>query len=390
LSPLDVGRALLNLSTGDFVSLPKDIHWEADPARHSEAFGNWLEQVMRVDVIAAMERDFPRLGCLGLCHVALRGVMDEAWDQPGRLDDDALSILRTWSADPNRYSGIAPGKLPATFAFRTRTQAAGLLQIVGFTDDLITTAHPRGVKIRYKLLESPEQKAAAPTTAGGFGPVVERLIQSRQTGTNAFLDLETGRLLTPPLDVTSALVPVGNDGDVEQFWKGLDIMPNTRPFKYIAWLRKSGADLMFNAKEQIIAFEGVFAVAHGEGSTNWDDWAGLSPETARIAVETIERATRGTESGYTIAPALNSGSRTYTSAMRLHSRYPGSPAVNLLTREQSAVWFFRTREGSLGLMQILGFTDNRRGVTIRYKLLQQGAKAEAEPRPAAPQEPTTP
>ena len=377
LLPSDEDKTLLNLATGNHVGIPKDIHWEADPVRHSEAFGNWLEQVMQVDVMAATERDFPRLGCLGLCHVALQGVMDEAWDQPGRLDDDALSVLRTWSADPDRLSVISPGKLPATFAFRTRTQAAGLLQIVGFTDDLITTAHPRGVKIRYKLVQSPEKKAVAPTTAGGFGPVVERLIQSRQTGTNAFLDLETGRLLTPPPDVTNALVPVETDGGVEQFWKGLDIMPNTRPFKYIEWLRESGADLMFNNEEQIIAFEGVFAVAYGEGAINWDDWTGLSPETTRTAVETIERATRGTKGGYTIAPASNSGSRTFTSAKRLYSRYPSSPAVDLLTREQSAMWFFKTREGSIGLLQILGFTDNPRGVKIRYKLVRdsQGSAA---------------
>ncbi len=152
----DAKKALLNLATGEYVPVPKDLPWEADIARQTETLGNWLEEVKQVDVMAAVDRDFPRLG---LCHVALRGVSDAAWDQPARLDDEALRFLQTWSADPERVSTLVPGKLPTTFAFRTRTQTAGLLQIVGLTDDLTVTAHPRGVKIRYKLVHNAGQEA---------------------------------------------------------------------------------------------------------------------------------------------------------------------------------------------------------------------------------------
>jgi predicted Ser/Thr protein kinase len=37
---------------------------------------------------------------------------------------------------------------------------------------------------------------------------------------------------------------------------------------------------------------------------------------------------------------------------------------------QTDTFFFRTREGGKGILQILGFTDNSRGVKIRYKLVQ--------------------
>jgi hypothetical protein len=48
-------------------------------------------------------------------------------------------------------------------------------------------------------------------------------------------------------------------------------------------------------------------------------------------------------------------------------------SADLLTREQSATWFFKTREGGMGILQITGFTDNPRGVKIRYKLVQPSA-----------------
>ena len=37
--------------------------------------------------------------------------------------------------------------------------------------------------------------------------------------------------------------------------------------------------------------------------------------------------------------------------------------------------FFKTRQGRIGLLQILGFTDNPRGVKIRYKLVQSQTAA---------------
>lgn len=44
------------------------------------------------------------------------------------------------------------GELPVTFAFKTREGGRGLLQITGFTEN------PRGVKIRYKLVQASKSK----------------------------------------------------------------------------------------------------------------------------------------------------------------------------------------------------------------------------------------
>jgi len=56
----------------------------------------------------------------------------------------------------------------------------------------------------------------------------------------------------------------------------------------------------------------------------------------------------------------------------LDSRDQGDPTVNLLTRDQSMTWFFRTREGAMGVLQLAEFTTNNPPtVKIRYKLIQQ-------------------
>jgi len=205
-----------------------------------------------------------------------------------------------------------------------------------------------------------------------FGPVVERVIQARQTGTNAFLDLDAGELLTPPPGITSGLVPTHSAAEVEQFWRGLDILPNTAPARYLAWLKESGTDLMNDDKGRVIAFEGTWVVAHGTNSAAWDNWEGLTPEMVRTAVGVVEQAAAKATSGTTIVG-------THTSARRLHSRYDG-PAVNELTRDQSTLWYFKTREGGLGILQVIDLSDTPSSVRIRYKLVNSDHRASTTPK----------
>ena len=72
------------------------------------------------------------------------------------------------------------------------------------------------------------------------------------------------------------------------------------------------------------------------------------------------------------APAPPSTGGVYNSAAQLDSRESGGPVVNLLTRDQSVTWFFKTREGRMGILQLVSFPDNQRMAKIRYKLLQSG------------------
>jgi hypothetical protein len=221
-----------------------------------------------------------------------------------------------------------------------------------------------------------------------FGPVIKRVVQARQTGTNAFLDLDNNKLLTPSPDITEGFGATRSAGQSEGYWQGLDILPNTAPAKYLAWLKESGADLMYNDRERVIAFDGVWALAHGTNSATWDSWDGLTPEMVRQAVAEIERATRKTSSG--ITTVKKGDNRIYTSAQRLHSRYAGTK-VNELTRAQSSMWYFKTREDGMGILQITGFTENPRGAKIRYKLVQpRESRPLAAPQSRQSQPATTP
>jgi serine/threonine protein kinase/tetratricopeptide (TPR) repeat protein len=253
---------------------------------------------------------------------------------------------------------------PAAVAFTTRERSRGVIQILG------ASVQPPGVRLRYRLVQAAGN--TPPALPATFGPVIERVIQARATGTNQFLDLDTGRLLTPPPEVTNALTEAQPSHNVERFWQALDIPEDSRPFKYIAWLRESGADLMFMGNGKVIGFDAVFPIAHGASSATWDDWEDLTPGHVRTAVDVVEwgrRARAAHQSGQPAPPAPQPGG-IYNSASQPGSQWGGGPVVNLLTREQSVTWFFKTREGRIGVLQLASFTDNPPAVRIRYKLVK--------------------
>ena len=78
-----------------------------------------------------------------------------------------------------------------------------------------------------------------------FGPVVERELQARASGTNQFLDLDTDQSLTPPNDISSVSSDILHPFEEDRFWEALDIPQDSRRFKYPKWLEESGADLMY-------------------------------------------------------------------------------------------------------------------------------------------------
>jgi len=227
----------------------------------------------------------------------------------------------------------------------------------------------------------PVEKISSPV----FGPVIERQLQARQTGTNQFLNLDTEQLLTPSPELAGTLAASRPGDDENRFWEALDIPQDSCRFQYVKWLQESGADLMFAGDGKIIGFDGIFSVAHGDSSANWDDWDGLIPDQAGTAVESIDwerQATDASAHGRPMPPAPAEGG-SYRSAMQLDSREPGGPLVNLLTRDQSVNWFFKTRTGRLGILQIVGFNGNPPVATIRYKLIQPAAADEASPNASA-------
>ncbi|HNT56144.1 MAG TPA: hypothetical protein PKG95_15610, partial [Anaerolineaceae bacterium] len=69
-------------------------------------------------------------------------------------------------------------------------------------------------------------------------------------------------------------------------------------------------------------------------------------------------------------------------ANRLSSQFgdsvPGRPVPISGKGDLPATYLFQTREGSRGVLQIVGFTDEPRGVKIRYKLLVRKYQVKGE------------
>jgi len=195
-------------------------------------------------------------------------------------------------------------------------------------------------------------------------------VQARATGTNQFLDLDKQQLLTPSPDITNALA---GRGEVDRWWEGLDIPVDSHRFIYPTWLNESGADLLYAGDGKIIGFDAAFAPAHGNSSTNWDNWDDISPEQVGIAVQNADwnRQVAEARKNGTPPPPTPERGGNYGSATILDSQTPGGPFANLLTRDQSAMWYFKTREGALGILQIVSFTNDPASAKIRYKLIQQ-------------------
>ena len=219
------------------------------------------------------------------------------------------------------------------------------------------------------MVEPAAQAEAIP--AAVFGPVIEQELQGQATGTNQFLNLDKRQLLTPSPEIANVLTSPPNEDD-SRIWEGLDIPQDSSRFRYIKWLQENGADLMYAGDGKIIGFDGIFVMAHGDSSSNWDNWDALTPEQVRAGVEVVDwvgRATEAQAQGLAAPPAPKSGG-VYKSAGQMDSREPGGPVVNLLTRDQSVNWYFKTRQGRMGILQLVSFTGNPPIARIRYKLVE--------------------
>ncbi len=178
--------------------------------------------------------------------------------------------------------------------------------------------------IRWRLLDAPGTKPRA--DAGGFGPVIE-LTVSGETG---YLDLDRGVSLAPPPNLA------GRNAIHE-------------------WAKSSGADgtvWLHLVDDKVVdgAFDAIDMLTASASERAWDH---MTPRELSDGLGAeIERSGQGT-----------------LSIMKLKTQNE---------RGQNVVWLFQTREASFGMLQITGFTDNPRGVKIRYKLV--GGEAE---KPAA-------
>ena len=130
----------LDLTTGHYVVSPEDVgtNW-------SGALTQWISGGTDADVMAAGVNGLEGAPVLDTLNAAIRPVSNRAWDKPWLLDADETCVLTNPPSGASVMDVLSRDTVPATYAFHTLRHGAGLLQIVGYTEN------PRAVKIRYKL-----------------------------------------------------------------------------------------------------------------------------------------------------------------------------------------------------------------------------------------------
>ncbi|MCF7787597.1 MAG: serine/threonine protein kinase [Prosthecobacter sp.] len=194
--------------------------------------------------------------------------------------------------------------------------------------------------IRYTLLQA---KAPEPPNPAVFGPVIERVIIHPADGTeDYFLDLDSGNFVAAPDDVFNLLR--------NRFNEVTKTGRTDEPIKN--WAQTSGGDLSlaFTSPDVTLALYGgaiVFPTLLFESAD--------AREVLRMADEVSQQRKRD---GKALPP------------LTMFHRH----ALDL-----EGAFVFHTREGGIGLLQIVNSTENPRGVKIRYKLVQdETAKATAD------------
>jgi serine/threonine protein kinase len=209
---------------------------------------------------------------------------------------------------------------PATYAIQTREGGTGILQILGFTEN------PRGVKIHYKLV----QRSVTTNTPFSlpdvgkqtdFGRVLELKLAADTNQVPLLLCLHDGSLVFPPAEAKTMSASV-----------------------FAAWWRGTKGDLTigFVGEKLLVANLQVggakFAEIHPEA------WENASP----------------TE----VADTLQKGSSHEPIVSGFDELFLPDPIL------LPATFAVESRTGEKGLLQITGFTENPRGVKLRYKLVQ--------------------
>jgi serine/threonine protein kinase len=360
----------------------------------------------------------------------------------------AESRMQWWPARKPRDTSDTP-----TYLFKTREGGMGLLQIT------VVTENPRGVKIRYKLVQAAAAMPAIPPSAlqfrfiapvdstessewlpdisrpNGFRVLREVLLDGSavvQAGVNIgpsgtrevrmrFNDVGTRRLA----EITGSNI----DRQLAVVFRGKVL---SAPFIRSTYTTgQCGIDILMDASqineivdclnrtaipttktwnfspvyERVLPFKGILSSQpNADHLFGWLDLdSGLvmtSPvldylsrsghewtRTNGLDVVTTESSKNvpmllGIDA--VIAPAPTNGWDIVTAAdvvqnWELLEQEPQQKKAFGAIPGKTDMFFFRTREGGKGILQILGFADNPHGVKIRYKLVQSGSTAKVIP-----------
>ena len=194
-------------------------------------------------------------------------------------------------------------------------------------------------------------RQAAPVTGSVFGEVIERTLPAPAVGVACFLDLDNGKLITPAENIARDFGPEDAKGSWCSRFYG------DKSAEMQSWPASTGADVMVGAgtsgEAGLILFGGLaFSPA------DWDT------ADANQVVNTIQTA----EQQFAEMPRPAAPEPTLFSNMAIKGTAP-------------TAFYFKTREGGMGILQILSADD--RQVKLRYKSVKAGATKAAAAKPIA-------
>ncbi len=178
----------------------------------------------------------------------------------------------------------------------------------------ILKADNKGCELEYEPLPTPEPSAQPPAEAS-FGPVIDRVLNGVGLG-NECLDLETSRLFS---------LPPGSRGYTQEA-KALE-----------SWIDENEIDLIH---DQYVQFGVLLGVKMNATKVAYEEWHDMNA-----------------------AEALRLG-------RSMSSPSPKSAPVMLPIIELPVSYVFKKLDGNTGILQIVAFTEEPKGVRIRYKMVQ--------------------
>jgi len=279
-------------------------------------------------------------------------------DSEFQAAQDKMEVLKaTLGGDPVRAAQIR------------LASAEGDLRRVSelFTNKLVSTSEFEAAQaeVQKRRLEL-EAAQAAQRARAVFGPVFERTLRINGNECD-FLVLRTGEVLP------------------HSFFVG-DVYKSTPPTTFMQWVMTNKVDIGFCASTN--SFYGPFGLQAFEMGTYEFAYNTVQNDTIPTFRSVAEWQAYNAQHKEPAKHVLISNLVGVTNiwndltADQLLGPPEAEPAF-FLTEKHFSMWFrctnlippiaFSTREGVEGLLQITGFTENPRGVTLRYKLVQQAA-----------------
>ena len=208
--------------------------------------------------------------------------------------------------------------------------------------------------------------------AAVFGPVIERTIYDYESGKDWLLNFKTGETFRPPNSLKwekdfSAIwdwahahgAHAAGFSNFSQHWHESD------PFPVIQTLTH-GYGPPVASKRGLFGFEMKAAIVPAEKGVTFEN---VTPQLLEVALKKQPDSPRMDASG---GPWL-----LQFAGMAGHdASWHGT---------DDYLYAFQTDEGDAGLLQITGFTDNPRGVKLRYKLVQNDSAKQSSPTISATQ-----